>query len=77
MNGDSKELLQAIKDWGNERHKENLKFHKDIYNDIQEIRKTFNKLPCKGNGVWIKVLTISNGALWLVIGIIIGLRRIF
>lgn len=71
MNGEFNELFGKIQEWSKQvheqRHNENLDKFEKIFNRL-------NELPCKGNSVWIKVLTVSNGAVWVVIAFLIKLN---
>ena len=70
MNGELTQLLKEIKDWSgklhDQRHKENLQKFDKIFSKL-------DNLPCGRHDAWVKILTISNGALWVTIAFLIRL----
>ena len=64
MNGEFQELLDALKDWGKERHEENLKKFEKIFDKL-------DNLPCdERKGLYGSIKT-QLGLHWILITIIL------
>lgn len=57
MNGQTQELLKALKEWHDERHNENLKKFEKIFKKLED-------LPCGKRNSLLKILELSHICLW-------------